>query len=456
MSDVHGVDFLKGTVLGLNDEEEDDEDESTTADRENKTVVVVNGVGDEASEEGQQEVEDPVERSCDGQCAALVAEREDLSIVSPDERTPGDSKGDNSKACEGNHDLSWAGSGSRVGAVQLEVADKGEDEEAHAHPCSTANEHLATANLLDEEEREASSDEVDGAENELSDIRVADTSRLEDVNAIVEEVVDTSKLLSGGENAGKDGAVGHAGSSEDFAEVELAGLGSFLIELGLDIFNLVLDNWRVLGHANEASDGPARLIVAATAICITGAFGEEENGNSEDERPGEGESVGDSPRCTAVDLFGSVVDDFSKQNTKGNQKLPRRGNNTADVCRCALRLVDRDGDGEGADRKAGDETANCELNPVARRRNLNNCSNAGKEGSHGDGQATSERIGKFASGQSADQGANAEQADNGSLSGWAPIDCSIGSELAKTGAIVLHAEEAGDFTTVDLFGQPMS
>lgn len=50
--EVHGVNLLKRTVLGLDDEEEDNEHEGNTASGEDQTVKVVNRTSDEPSEEG--------------------------------------------------------------------------------------------------------------------------------------------------------------------------------------------------------------------------------------------------------------------------------------------------------------------------------------------------------------------------------------------------------------------
>lgn len=45
---VHGVNLLEGSVLGLDDEEEDNQDESSTAASKDETVEVVDVVGNES------------------------------------------------------------------------------------------------------------------------------------------------------------------------------------------------------------------------------------------------------------------------------------------------------------------------------------------------------------------------------------------------------------------------
>lgn len=47
--DVHGVDLLEGSVLGLDNEEEDNGDEGSTTSGIDETVEVVNGISDESS-----------------------------------------------------------------------------------------------------------------------------------------------------------------------------------------------------------------------------------------------------------------------------------------------------------------------------------------------------------------------------------------------------------------------
>jgi hypothetical protein len=49
--DVHGVDLLESSVLGLDDEEEDDGDEGSTTSGVDETVEVVNGISDESGAE---------------------------------------------------------------------------------------------------------------------------------------------------------------------------------------------------------------------------------------------------------------------------------------------------------------------------------------------------------------------------------------------------------------------
>ena len=49
MEDIHGIDLLKTSVFGLNEEEVDDEEQCRTAASEDKSVEIVDGVRDEPS-----------------------------------------------------------------------------------------------------------------------------------------------------------------------------------------------------------------------------------------------------------------------------------------------------------------------------------------------------------------------------------------------------------------------
>jgi len=57
---IHGVDFLQSAILGLHHEEVDDDSESKAGEAKDETVEVMDIVGDEGSEERDQEVEEPV------------------------------------------------------------------------------------------------------------------------------------------------------------------------------------------------------------------------------------------------------------------------------------------------------------------------------------------------------------------------------------------------------------
>lgn len=86
--DVHGVDLLEGSLLGLVDEEEGDQDTEETAAGKDVTVTVVDGAGDPGGEEGDEEVPQPVGGGAETHGDGTVARREHLTDDGPDKGTP--------------------------------------------------------------------------------------------------------------------------------------------------------------------------------------------------------------------------------------------------------------------------------------------------------------------------------------------------------------------------------
>lgn len=86
--DVHGVDLLERALLGLVDEEEGDQDTQETAASKDVTVLVADGASDPGSEEGDEEVPEPVGRSAKSHGDGTVARGEHLADNGPDKGTP--------------------------------------------------------------------------------------------------------------------------------------------------------------------------------------------------------------------------------------------------------------------------------------------------------------------------------------------------------------------------------
>ena len=131
------------------------------------------------------------------------------------------------------------------------MTDKGVDEERHHHPGSTNHEDGAATEALDDPQTSNGAHDVDGAENDLSGVAVLDTGGGEDGRTEVEEKVGTSELLTSLENNTESGAEQHARASEDLGEVELGGTLALLVQLGLDVGNLLVDNGAVGRQTNE-------------------------------------------------------------------------------------------------------------------------------------------------------------------------------------------------------------
>lgn len=445
---VHGINLLKSTVLGLDNEKEHNENEDTAASGKYKAVQVVNLVGNEASEEGQHKVPEPVGGSGQTHAGTAVTQRVQLGVDTPDQRSPTNSKSGNGETREGNEDATGCGGLGGINGVEGEVADKGVDEERHHHPSSTDHENGTATEALDDPQTSNGAHDVDGAENDLGGVAVLDTGGGEDGGTEVEEEVGTSKLLASLENNTKSGAEQHARASEDLSEMELGRALALLVQLGLDVGNLLVDNGAVGRQTDELRDGLASLFDAALGIGIARGLGEEENTSSEEQCPSESQTVGNAPCGTVgVGLVSAPVDHFSSPNTKGDQKLVRRDNDTADFGGCTLGLVHRDDDRHGTNAKTGDETAHGELNPVVRRGDFDRGTDASKEGGSGDGKSTTDEISKLASNQGTEEGSDTEETNDGTLTGGAEFVHSAAGEGTESLGIVVHWEEAGNLTT---------
>lgn len=189
---VHSIDLLKRTVLGLDHEEVHDPEEEEARNTEDKTVVVVNAVGDESRDERDDEVKEPVGRSGEGHASRAVASWVKLTNDSPDERSPGGRETDDEQASENDHDVTGGrggdGSSVLIGVGNV-VTDEGVDEQTQEHPRGTTHHCHATTDVLDDPETTDGGDDVDGTENNGGDVGVLQTGSAEDDGAVVEEVV---------------------------------------------------------------------------------------------------------------------------------------------------------------------------------------------------------------------------------------------------------------------------
>lgn len=86
--DVHGVDLLKGALLGLVDEEEGDQDAEEAAAGKDVAILVADGTGDPRGEEGDEEVPQPVGGGAETHGHGTVPRGEHLSDNGPDKGTP--------------------------------------------------------------------------------------------------------------------------------------------------------------------------------------------------------------------------------------------------------------------------------------------------------------------------------------------------------------------------------
>jgi len=447
---VHGVDLLERTVLGLDDEEEDEAGEEQAGATEDETVPVVDVVDDEGGEEGDEEVPQPVGRGGQGHAGGTVAGGVQLGDDGPDERTPGGGEGDDEQAGEDDQDVT---SGGAASLLENKLTDEGVDQEADDGPESTDDKSSTASALLDDPKTTESAEDVDGAENDLSDVGVVKTDTLEDGCAVVEEEVGTSELLAGLEHDTDHDATKHGRGSEHLPPLGVLA-GPLLVKLEADLVDLVVDGLVVGIDTTEASDGGAGLLLTTLTESETGRLGKEEHATAEDEGEQETETDGDSPGSAGVHGVGAVVDHVSGPDTEGDEELVASNDDTADDSGSALRLVHGDSDTESTNTHTGDETANGELSPVGSRGDFDDHANGTEEGGGGDRHSASKSVGELSNSEGADEGTGAEHRDDGTLAGdiepvGNTVVANLGGvvgEFTKTTLVVGHLEVTGNLT----------
>lgn len=317
---VHGVNLLKSTALGLADEEVNDNGSSERAGSKNVAVLEVNGAGDEWGEEGNQKVPCPVGGGCNSHAGGAVACWVEFTHNRPDDRSPGGCETNNEEAGKDNQGGTGLGSGRRIGLVERVVSDGSKNHKADEHPDATSNQRLAATKVLDNVETNDGNTKVDTGHNHLGDVAVVQTSRRENGVAIVENEVGTGELLQRLQDNTKNGAVKHTRTSEDLKDTSLSG-SLFFIELVLHVGDFFSDEAVVVGDTIQLDHGTLGFFDTAHAVGVTRRLGQEENTNTEDQRPGETNSHGDAPCGGGVHAFSTVVDAGSDEDTKGDKQL---------------------------------------------------------------------------------------------------------------------------------------
>lgn len=390
-------------------------------------------------QETNEEVEEPVGSSGKSHAATAVLRRVHLGDDSPDKRTPGSSEGDNSQAREGNENGTGGRGVERVLTVKSEVTNEGIDEEAHHHPSGTDHQRDTATTLLNDIETTEGASAVDGSENELGDVGVLKTSGSKDSGTEVEEEVDTSELLTGLEDNTEDGTVHHTGTSEDLNK---AGLGerALFLKLLADLIDLAVNTGGVDVETGKASNGLAGFLLLTLSVSKSRGLGEEKDTTTEEQGPEEVKTVGNSPRSAAGVLVGTPVDHFSTPDTKGNEELVARDNDTSDDGRGTLRLVHGYGDRKSTDSKTSNESANGVLVPGVLRGDLNDCTDTSPKSRYRDSGATTNGIAKVTSNKRTEQASNREKTGDCSLSRRAELVCAVAVWYSESFAIVLHHE----------------
>lgn len=329
---------------------------------------------------------------------------------------------------------------------QFATSARDDLQETGHHPQGTDHESDTTATLLHNVETNKGKGAVDGSENELGGVTVANTGGGEGSSTEVEEEVGTGELLAGLEGNAEQSAVKHARASEDLVPGRV-GESAVLLKLGVNLIHLLVNSKGVGVGTSKLGDGVASLLHAALAVSITGTLGKEQDTTTEDQSPGKGETVGNSPSGAVGSGLCAPVDHLSSPDTQGDEKLVGGDEHTTDDGGTALRLVHGNDDRQRANAETSDETTDGKLNPVVRRRDLDDGADEGEQSRTRDDRTAAEGIGQLSGDQGTKQAPDTEKTDDGTLAGGTEGVRAVRLQLTESTSIVVHQEEAGDLTT---------
>lgn len=326
------------------------------------------------------------------------------------------------------------------------MADESVNKEAHHHPQCSNDQRPSTTALLDNDKTTKGARDVDGSEDNLSDIAVVEASRLEDGGTVVEEEVGTGELLAGLQQDTEHEAVQHARTGENLVPLGIGAL-LHLLDLLADLFDFDIDAGGVRVDTSKTRDGLASLFLTPVEESETGALRQEQDTATKDESPGEAETVGNAPRCRVGNAVGAEVDHVGDPDTEGDEELIHGHDHAADQGRGRLRLVHGYRNRKSTDAQTVDEAADSKLCPARAGRDLDDNSHAGEECRGRDCQPTSDHIAQLAGDQASEETPDGEKTDDGALPGGGEEALAVRAELTETLEEVVHEEEAGDLAT---------
>ena len=418
----HLVDLLQSKTLGLGDEEVGVDEgagaEGAPEEEDLGAEVALVGIDHVGGDDGDDAVPEPVRGGGEGDTTGTDGERVDLADDDPGAGAPGGGEEEDVDTDEGNHGRD------SVGVLAVGDTDDGHDKLADNHAESTPQEERTTTNLLNGVERDGGGEDVDDGSDHGEQEGVLDGAELlEEGGSEVEDEVDTGPLLHHLEGGTEDSAAEvRVGVEEAAAEavepgLEVAGLGDqglLVLEVGIDLIELLLDEFRVLGLVTDAGEGGTSLVLLALADEVTRRLGEQEQTSSEDQSPEQLETDGNTVGAGIGAVLGSVVDARSQHETDGDAELVTGDDGTADLARGDLRHVQDDDSRDEADTETSNETSSNEETQAAGS-SLENDTNDEDEAASNDSSAATEPISEVTSDQSTKEGSSGENRDDEGL-----------------------------------------
>lgn len=234
--------------------------------------------------------------------------------------------------------------------------------------------------------------------------------------------------------------------------------GRLVLVVGDDLGQLLLNILGVLGLASDTGQRAGRVFDAATLDEPTRRLGQDDQTGTENQRPKELNTDGDSVRASVVAVLRGVHDAVGQQDTDGDAELVARDDRASDLSGRDLGHVENDDRGDEADTDTRDDTTgNHETDGGARVRtggSLEDAADAENDTTANDRDSTPEVVGNVAGGKGTEEGTSRqdrrEQRGLGSgddnVVGRVRALTSGGNSLVRRvvdqGDEILHAENA--------------
>lgn len=171
-------------------------------------------------------------------------------------------------------------------------------------------------------------------------------------------LVGAGQLLQSLERNTKQHTVQHTRTGENFIPRVMTTASLLSLQLFLNLLNLVKDFRMLFRHTIRKRDRLARTVNFALAVFPAGRLLHEANANNHECGPDKANAHGEFPCSRATFHFGSKVDAISNEDTERDEELVAGYKRAADVSRRGLGLVHGRENGQTADTKTCNPTAN--------------------------------------------------------------------------------------------------
>jgi len=359
---VQEIDLFQGQSLGLGDAEVSEQQTPSTgrSPDEEHLDLETSGTGLFVDQVGvgvtDTKVPEPVGGGGKGHGLGTDTEREDLASDDPSDGTPcGGEEGD-VDADESDQNLLSSG----VRCRDRDTHD-GDQELANTHAGGTDQEQPPTTKPLNTPHARKSHEDVDNVGGDGDQEGVMNTRVLEEHGTVVEDEVDTGKLLprldeDTSKGTEKDLVVAGAEA------VEVRRLSDILLVLegNTDLVEFGLELWMIGRKGDETGESMSSIIVALFLDEPSRRLGEEDHADGENETPNKLDTDGDSPRSMTGLVLGGVVDNRREEETDGDRPLVAGDDRATNPLGRTLGLVHGDQHGNHTNTPTGEDTTHDE------------------------------------------------------------------------------------------------